>query len=162
MIWPGRRPTDPFLQRCVHESLRLHPASPVGWRLALAPIELRNGLRIEPGTLVVLDLEAANRDDTLVRPRRRAATTPTAPIPVGVSPWGHTFGGGVHACIGAELDGGVAWHDDAVESDHLYGTVAVMCEAVLAHGGRPDPDDPPQRDTTSARPHFGTYPVVFG
>ena len=68
----------------------------------------------------------------------------------------------MHACIGAELDGGVAWQDGSLEHDHLYGTVAVMSQAVLVHGGRPDPHDPPQLDATSARPHFGRYPVVFG
>ena len=32
-----------FLQRCVHESLRLHPASPVAWRRPTCPVSMRSG-----------------------------------------------------------------------------------------------------------------------
>lgn len=149
------------LQRCVHESLRLHPASPVAWRRALATVSLKTGVELPEGSLVVLDLLAANRDEAVFGPTA-AAYDPGRTVPDGVMPWGHTFGGGVHACIGAELDGGVAWFEAADAAQHLFGTVTIMAEAVLAAGGRPDPDDPPTLDTSSSRPHFGRYPVVFG
>ena len=77
-----------------------------------------------------------------------------------------SFGGGTHACIGAELDGGLEqtrMADGAAcpGDDHLYGTVAVMAHAFLAAGGRADPDDPAQLDSTSTRRHYTRYPVVF-
>lgn len=149
-----------FLQRGIHESLRLHPASPVAWRLALAPVTLKTGVTIPEGTLVILELEQANRDEDVFGPDA-GHYDPHRTLPDGIPPWGHTFGGGMHACIGAELDGGVAWHDGGDLDGHLYGTVAVMCASLLAHGARPDPDDPPRRDPSSARDHFGSYPVVF-
>jgi cytochrome P450 len=149
-----------FLQRCVHETLRLHPASPVSWRKAVEPVILSDGTELPVGELVVLDLETANRDPRLFGdyadrfdPHRQLAE--------GIPPWGHSFGGGVHACIGMELDGGLEPDPDLPPDEHLFGTVAVMVDAFLAAGGRPDPQQPPVLDPTSVRTHFSSYPVVF-
>ncbi len=148
-----------FTQRCVHESLRLHPASPVAWRTALAPVTFDNGTNAAEGTKLVLDLAAANRDPSVFggdadsyNPHRR--------LDPAIPPWGHTFGGGRHACIGAELDGGVAQEDGQLD-DHLFGTVAVITHAFLGLGGRPDPQNPPVVDPTTERLNFASYPVVF-
>ena len=51
-----------FLQRCVHETIRLQPSSPVAMRWALEPMTLLGGAEVEPGDKVVIDLMAANRD----------------------------------------------------------------------------------------------------
>lgn len=149
-----------YLQRCVHESLRLHPASPVAWRTALEDVELRDGVTIPAGTKVVLDLMAANRDPSVFgddaehfNPHRRPADG--APL------WGHTFGGGAHVCIGQELDAGIAEGQARDPQTHVFGMVPAMVEAMLRRGAERDPDDPPTRDTTSKRPHFGRYPVRF-
>lgn len=159
-----RAADDPqFVQRCVHETLRLHPASPVAWRRAVVPLSLADGTDVAPGDLLVLDLETANRDRALFGddaerfdPWRRPAE--------GVPAWGHSFGGGVHACIGMELDGGLECPAGPGPADdtHLFGTVAVMVSTVLANDGRPDPERPPVVDHNSSRIHFGSYPVVFG
>ena len=95
-----------FLQRCVLETLRLHPASPVAWRRAMARIELRSGVVLPEGALVEFDLEAANTDPQVWGPDA-TRFDPDRVLPEGVPPWGHSFGGGMHACIGMELDGGV-------------------------------------------------------
>ncbi len=155
-----RLSSDVFLQRCVHETFRLHPASPVASRRALAEVTLRDGRQIPAGASVQLDLRAANRD-VEVFGSDSASFDPDRPIPDGVQPWGHTFGGGMHACIGMELDGGTVWRDDA-PSDHVLGTVPLMVRALLDHGARPDPDRPATKDPHSARDHFSAYPVVFG
>ena len=152
-----------FLQRCVHETLRLHPASPVAWRRPTEPTVLASGLELAAGALVVLDIEAANRD-----PSRWGKDAdrfdPDRSVPNGVPPWGHSFGGGAHACIGAEFDGGMEVRSDAgpLDEAHLFGTVEVMVEALLRAGGRPDPERPPWRDPLSTRRHFAGYPVRFG
>ncbi len=150
-----------FVQRCVHESLRLDPASPVAWREALADVELA-GRAVPAGARIVLDLMAANRDAAVWGPTA-AQFDPHRHIPDGVSPWGLSFGGGTHACIGQELDGGLV--DGPIDSDstqRLYGTVAVMAHAVLSAGGRPDPAAPPVLDPASVRRHFSSYPILFG
>jgi hypothetical protein len=43
----------------------------------------------------------------------------------------------------------------------VMGTVTLMLQALLEHGAQPDPEQPPQRDPHSSRPHFGRYRVIF-
>ena len=151
------------LQRCVYETLRLHPASPVAQRRALAPIRLRGGVEIPDGAFVVLDLAAANRDPQVFD--HPDVYDPLREVPPEVPRWGHAFGGGMHACIGTELAGGVPAPDDPTPDqahEQVLGTVTLMLEALLTAGARPDRDAAPQRDPHSARDHFASYPVVFG
>ena len=157
------RLADPlFVQRCVHEALRLHPASPVAWRRALAHVTLKSGRRLPLGSLVELVLTMANTDLD-VWGADAADFDPDRAVPDGVAPWGHSFGGGAHACIGMELDGGVPPSlERGVEQEPVFGTVALMTQALLAHGARPDPGHPPMLDPSSQRENFASYPVVFG
>jgi len=168
--WGDRHPHDAarartdmfFLQRCAHEALRLYPASPIAFRRALAPVRLRSGVEIPAGAAVTLDLMAANRDEGVFGPDA-AEFNPHRLLPDGVAPWGHSFGAGTHACIGMELDGGL----DPAQSgddpgDHLFGTVTTLAAAVLRGGARPDPARPPEKDPDTSRPHFSSYPVIFG
>lgn len=157
-----RAATDPaFAQRCVHESLRLNPASPVAWREPLRTVSLRDGTVLPQGSRVVIDLGTVNRDPEVWGPDA-GVFNPHRTVPEGANAWGLSFGAGAHACIGAELDGGMEILDEGVpDDDHLYGTVAVMVTATLAASGRPDPDDPPVQDPHTRRPHFSSYPIVF-
>jgi cytochrome P450 len=148
-----------FLQRCVHESLRLHPASPVARRRALHDVELAGCGRVAEGDVIELDLERANRDPSIWGPDADRYE-PTRAVPEGVAPWGLTFGSGTHACIGMELDGGLAY-GEAAGGTHLFGTVTLIADAFLAAGARPDPAHPAQVDPGSTRHHFATYPVVL-
>lgn len=160
------RDDELVVQRFVHESLRLHPASPEARRVALADIELRTGTRIPAGRSVVIDLVQANRDTTVFGPDA-ASFDPYRSVPQDVPRWGLTFGHGFHACLGQELAGGVelsgvSGGGSGEMPDHLSGAVVVMAQSMLAHGVRADPDDPPALDPGSIRPHFGRYPVLFG
>lgn len=151
-----------FLQRCAHEALRLYPASPIAFRRALTAVRLRSGVEIPAGAAVTLDLMAANRDERVFG-ADADRFNPHRPLPDGVPPWGHSFGAGTHACIGMELDGGLdpaQTRDDP--GDHLFGTVTTLAAAVLAAGAGPDPSRPPQKDPDTSRPHFSSYPVIFG
>ncbi|MXZ31745.1 MAG: cytochrome P450 [Acidimicrobiia bacterium] len=153
---------DPaFAQRCVHESLRLNPASPVAWRQPLRTVQLRDGTLLPEGSRVVIDLASVNRDPAVWGPDA-GKFNPHRPVPEGANAWGLSFGAGAHACIGAELDGGMELLNGAEPGDdHLYGTVAVMVAATLAAGGGPDPANPPVQDPNTQRPHFSSYPIVF-
>jgi cytochrome P450 len=152
---------DPVrLQRFVHESLRLHPASPVAMRHAMADVELRTGTRIPSGELVALDLVAANRDPAVFGPDADRFDAERV-LPEEVAPWGLSFGHGVHACLGQELAGGLAFHGGDVVEHHLLGSIVVMAGVLLAHGARRDPDDPPVRDVTTTRDVFARYPVLL-
>lgn len=152
---------DPlFVQRCVHETVRLNPSSPVGMRWALSDVTLRSGLSVEAGGKLVIDLMSVNRDPSVFgdgagdfNPRRE--------LPEGVAPYGLSFGSGMHACIGQDMAGGLVPGTGTEAGEHLVGLVAVAVQATFEHGVTPDPDDPPVMDTTTKRPYWGRYPVLF-
>ena len=164
--WLAARPQDRTRladdgtrQRFVHESLRLHPASPVAVRVAVEDVELRSGLRIGRGERVVIDVAAANRDPAAVGPDGERFD-PHRPRADGVPPWGLSFGHGPHACLGRELAGGRPPDDDGADPA-LLGAITLLVGAVLAAGGRPDPHEPPTLDRSTTRHVWARYPVVF-
>lgn len=169
LTWLGEHPDqrqalvdDPvWLQRFAHESLRLHPASPVSLRHALADVELRDGTVLPEGSLVALDLVAANRDP-LVFGSDADRFDPERALPDDVAPWGLSFGHGVHACLGQELAGGLAFHDGDDLEHHLLGSIVVMSQVLLRHRARPDPDDPAEPDASTTRDVWARYPVLLG
>jgi len=150
-----------FVQRCMHESLRLNPASPMAYRTPLTDTELGDGTVLPEGSLVVLDLTAANRDVAIFG-ASGAAFDPHREVPDDIARWGMSFGAGAHACVGAELDGGLEIDPNRPSDEQLFGTVAVMAHAFLEAGGRQDPSNPPKLDPNSTRTHYSSYPVVFG
>lgn len=149
-----------FLQRCVHETVRLQPSSPIALRWALADIDLPDGTHVPKGARLTIDLMAANRDPEAFGVDADAFD-PHRVLAPGVSPWGLSFGLGMHACIGQDLAAGLDPRGQPVGDDHLYGLVPVAIRAVLDAGGRPDPADPPSMDPDSSRGYWGRYPVVF-
>lgn len=152
--------SDPvLLQRSVHESLRLHPASPVAQRRAETDTEVL-GQPVQQGDLVVVDLHQANRDADVFgvdadnfNPHRQ--------LPAGVWPWGLSFGYGTHACLGRDLDGGVVPKVGSDPATIQMGIVPLMVRTLLEHGAQWIPGQPPQPDPATTRPNFGVYPVSF-
>lgn len=157
----ARLPDDTlFLQRCVHESLRLHPASPVAWRTATCPFSLPTGTEVSEGDSVVVNLQQANKDATIFgddadtyNPHRRVAARKP--------PYGLTFGVGVHTCFGRELAGGALPTADTEPGSHPIGTVTNLLKTLLLHGATPDPANPPVADEDTQRANWGHYSVLF-
>jgi cytochrome P450 len=153
--------SDPlFVQRAMHETIRLEPSSPVAMRWALADIELRTGTRVPAGAKVVIDLTSVNRDPAVFG-EDAGEFNPWRPLPDRVSRWGLSFGSGMHACIGQDLAGGLPFAEGDSVEEHLHGLVPVAVQWMVNHGARPDPADPPRMDATTARPYWGHYPVLF-
>lgn len=150
---------DAHRQRFVHESMRLHPASPVAMRIATEETRLKSGRVLPSGETIAIGVEDANRDPDVfgAHPDR---FDPFRTIADGASPWGLSFGHGSHACLGQELAGGLE-PEDAAEH-HLLGAVALMAGTMLRAGARPDPADPATLDPATTRHMWGDYPVVFG
>lgn len=146
-------------QRFVHESLRLHPPSPVALRRALIDVRLGGATQVLAGTTVVIDVAAANRDPGVFGPSA-CEFDPYRVLPDGVPLWGLSFGTGFHACLGQELAGGVS-ADGLAQRAALHGSIAGMACQLLRYGARLDPEDPPQLDVESTRPHFGRYPILL-
>lgn len=153
---------DPIaMQRAVLEGLRLHPIMPVSKRVAEAEVT-SGGAVYEPGTVVVLDNETANRDTAAFgadADRFDPDRTPNA----GVARHGVGFGGGPHACIGRILAVGTPPPAAGVEAkpNHRLGLVPRLATMLAADGIRPDPDRQPALEANVSRIRFETYPVVL-
>ena len=153
---------EPFyLQRCVHESFRLHPASPVSKRRPLCPVHLPDGGDVGPEDMVVVDLFRANRqpdafgdDATSFNPQREKSPPHM--------PYGITFGVGVHSCLGKNLAAGDIPKANSDPANHQFGTVTLIARELLAHGARRDERQTPAQDLSTERETWLRYPIVFG
>jgi len=148
-------------QRFVHESMRLHPASPVALRIADDDVTLRSGRVLPRGEPITISVHDANRDP-IVFPGHADRFDPYREVGDGVAPWGLSFGHGTHACLGQELASGLE-PDEALDHhhNHLLGSVAVMAGVMLRAGARPDPHDRARLDATTTRVVWERYPVRF-
>jgi cytochrome P450/ferredoxin len=147
-----------FLQRCIHEMVRLNPSSPVAMRWAVEDVELDNGELLPKGSKVVVDLAAVNRDTSVFGPDA-ADFNPYREVPQGVGPFGLSFGAGMHVCIGQDLAAGVLGGDD--ESTHLFGLVTIAVQKLFDADVRFDPDNPAVPDATTKRPYWASLPVLL-
>jgi cytochrome P450 len=146
-----------FAKTLVHEGIRLHPSSPEYMRRATRDVRLDSGVEIGQGRRVLLDLMRANRDTTVFG-GDAAAFRPGRELPRHVPPWGVSFGGGMHFCMGQELAAGSPV--GARDRDRTVGTVTLMLHEFLAAGLRPDPDRAPELSSETVRHVWATYPVV--
>ena len=151
---------DAFLQRCVHESLRLHPASATAWRTASEPVTLAGGTDIPAGGTVIIDLMSANLEPELFG-EDAASFNPHRKIAHRIPPFGLTFGIGIHTCFGRDIAGGLGQPRDAAQALHI-GTLSNLLKSLLANHARPDPDAPPVADTATERRNWGSYPLLIG
>lgn len=158
--WPDvaareRLRLDPiYLQRCVHESFRLHPASPVAWR------QPEDACPMSGEGRVVLDFAAANRQRDLFGPTADEFD-PDRIYPEGIPSWGLTFGFGMHMCLGRDLDGGVLPGPGTDPSKHQYGIVTQLIRTLLDREVRADPERPAVQDVNTLRKNFASYPVLL-
>ena len=153
---------DPiFLQRCVHESMRLHPASPVAWRKPTCPIELDKEIRMNQDDLLIMDLHTANRDKEIFGIDAEEFN-PYRKLDPNQSIWGLTFGIGLHLCFGRDLDGGLIPDEKTLPKKHQYGIVTLLVRKLIENKVRLDPDNKPLKDLNTERPNWGSYPVLFG
>jgi cytochrome P450 len=150
-----------FVQRCVHESLRLHPSSPIAQRKPLCPVQLPTGQQANPEDTVVVDLFHANRQ-TGTFGADAATFNPHRQLPPIQPPYGVTFGVGIHTCLGRNLAAGEAAKAGTDPATHQYGTVTLLALALIANNARPNPASAPQREVNIAREAWASYPVLIG
>jgi cytochrome P450 len=151
-----------FVQRAVQEALRTRPTNPLIHRRALRDTVIR-GREIAEGTRVLLDTISANSDAS-VYGEDAAGFNPHRVYPPGMPPYGTSFGGGIHLCMGRTLAVGLPVREPAWTPDenHLYGLVSQAVQALVRRGVRPDPERPPVRDEQTTRwTRWADYPVVF-
>ncbi len=153
---------DPALvQRFVHESFRLNPASPIAARIALSPTEFLDGQRADIGDRVVISLRGANR--SIERFGSDAAQfNPFRQLPRGVGETGITFGSGMHACLGKALAAGMlSTKTTGSVQEQQLGMVTYIGHRLLTRGMVRDPDREARLDKAIARETWALYPVLF-
>ena len=146
-----------FIQKCVLESIRLHPSSPIAARKTLCPMDV-DSKKLEENSKVVIDLQSANRSKTIFG-EDADSFNPNRNLPKGQSRYGLSFGQGMHACLGLNLAAGVLPNEDK-PVDHM-GTVALIVQSLFKRGMDRDPGEIPEKDKTTARDLWGYYPVIF-
>ena len=166
--WIGDRPADAmrltedrvFVRRCILETLRLAPISPIASRWATKDFRLGDGTEIGEGDCVHIDIRQANRD-VEVFGADADVFMPDRGIPTDVPRHGFSFDHGMHHCIGQELAVGIEPDVDDGFEHRLFGLVGVVIQELLRLGVRRDPDDPPVIDPLSERGAYSLYPVLL-
>ena len=150
-----------FLQRCVHESMRLHPASPVAWRRSECPVNLGKNINMKKNDLIIMDLHEANQDKSIFGSDSNIFN-PDRVVSKNQFLWGLTFGIGLHMCFGRDLDGGVIPDEKTDPNNHQYGIVALLVQKILDENGYPDDKNKPKADLNTERSNWASYPIIFG
>ena len=153
--------SDPvYLQRCMHESMRLHPSSPTAMRRPTCPFHTTDGTILNKSDTLVIDLMASNRDVSIFGLDANEHN-PERNLPSGVPPYGLSFGKGMHACIGVNLAAGVVPKKDSDPATHQYGIITLIAKKLLEYGVTPDKNNPGVVDTSTARNNWSSYPILF-
>jgi len=150
-----------FLQRCVHESMRLHPASPVAWRKSTCSINLEKEINLKKDDLLIMDLYKANRSKEIFG-KDANNFNPFRELDSQQNLWGLTFGIGLHLCFGRDLDGGLLPEKNTNPDTHQYGIVTLLIKKLFEHNVQLDLDNLPEEDEKTERPNWGKYPIIFG
>jgi len=154
--------SDPlFLQKCVHESMRLHPASPVAWRKSTCAINLEKEINLKKDDLLIMDLHTANRSKEIFG-KDANSFNPFRKLDSQQNLWGLTFGIGLHLCFGRDLDGGLIPEKNTNPDTHQYGIVTLLIKKLFEHKVQLDPNNLPKEDEKTERPNWGKYPIIFG
>jgi cytochrome P450 len=151
--------TDPdFLHRAAAESLRLHQTAPVRFRTALRDVALSTGRKVAKDEMIALRVPPANLEDGVFG-AHGDRFNPYREAPVGVQPWGMTFGVGIHACLGRNLVTGMKNAGDQKYGTH--GTIVRIVKALYDLGAEFDPSDPPARPVGSFHDTYERMPVIL-
>ena len=149
-----------FLQKCVFETLRLHPASPVAWRKAVSPSKILEKKNIKEGDHIIVDLWNSNRDIS-VYGIDATKYNPYREISKNYPPWGLTFGVGSHSCLARVLDGGEIPKEGTDINKHNFGLITCFMKSLLDSGAKISQKDIPHLDSKTERQNWGEYPIIF-
>jgi hypothetical protein len=157
----ARPAADPFfIQRCVHEALRLYPSSPIAKRRPDCPMNIPPIGEVGAGDDVVIHLDQANRDEDAFG-ADAGSFCPHRAADGRISPYGLSMGIGMHTCLGLNLAVGAVPKAGADPATHHFGTVPMIVSALVAAGVRPHPGQAAIRDETTTRATWSRFPVAF-
>lgn len=146
---------DDFMQRAVHEALRLHPPNYALYRVALRTSTV-GGRTMEQGTVVMLDIGAASRDTNSFGPDA-AEFDPHRVLRGPVRTFGMAFGGGATHVHWARARGRrrcrcvVGWRDRCHPGAR---------QDFDSRGVTLDPSSPPRLRQDTSRGGYAGLPVI--
>jgi cytochrome P450 len=149
-----------FLREATHETLRLYPTTPALIRRAAVDVALSGGRRVAAGDSLYLDLAAANRDKSVFGADADMFIPGRVP-PERSRPYGLSFGGGAHMCIGRALATGGAYLQAEEPEAAVAGVVPCLLHEFFDAGVEVDTVNPPRMVPNTPRHKFATFPVVF-
>ena len=149
-----------YLQRCIHESMRLHPSSPTAMRRPTCPYQTNDGKTLNNSDTLVINLMEANRDVSVFGLDAKEHN-PERNLPSGVPPYGLSFGKGMHACIGVNLAAGIIPKEDTDPLTHQYGIITLTAKKLLEHGAVPNKNKLGVVDRSTVRNNWSSYPILF-
>ena len=149
-----------FLGRCVAESLRLHPVSPVAWRRVVKHYRMSSGIWLEEDDCVVINLNRVNRDPAVFG-EDAESFQPRRVVSQGVPHFGLTFGAGIHACPFNRFVGASATTSGYPAMDVSRGLLFQLVRRIMKAGAVPDPERPGRMDETTERRFWASYPLVI-
>ena len=149
-----------YLQRCIHESMRLHPSSPTAMRRPTCPYQTNDGKTLNNSDTLVINLMEANRDVSVFGLDAKEHN-PERNLPSGVPPYGLSFGKGMHACIGVNLAAGIIPKEDTDPLTHQYGIITLTAKKLLEYGAAPNKNKPGVVDRSTVRNNWSSYPILF-
>jgi cytochrome P450 len=147
-----------FCRRAASEALRLHPPNPGLIRNILEPMTLPSGRELHEGEFVFVDLRTAGRDRSIFGDDADEFD-PTRDVPDGAQPFGFTFGGGPHMCIGRTLT--IGDHGAKEDPEAPQGVLVQLLHELYSWGLRRDDRHEPRFREALGRDDFETFPVVF-
>lgn len=149
-----------FLRRCVWESLRLHPPTPELHRKRTCPVHRKSRAETFETGDVKVDRFEVDQDPMMFGALAQQFDPHRAPPPSGWL-YGVTFGLGTRACLGRILLAGTPIQPDSDLDDAENGNTHLIVRALLDHGARPDPSNPPLMDTSNTRRNWRVYPLLL-
>ena len=149
-----------YLQRCIHESMRLHPSSPTAMRRPTCPYQTNDGKTLNNSDTLVINLMEANRDVSVFGLDAKEHN-PERNLPNGVPPYGLSFGKGMHACIGVNLAAGIIPKKDTDPLTHQYGIITLTAKKLLEYGAVPNKNKLGVVDRSTVRNNWSSYPILF-
>jgi cytochrome P450 len=147
-----------FCRQAASEALRLHPPNPGLLRYMTAPLTLPSGLRLDEGEFVFLDIRRSGRDPSIYG-ENAGEFDPRRKVAKGIWPFGFTFGGGSHMCIGRTLSIGDA--GASADPRAPQGVLTRLLHELYRWGVRLDPGRPPRFRPDTARDDYDVFPVRF-
>ncbi len=102
----------------------------------------------------------ANRD-AAVFGEDAAGFNPHRALAGSTTPYGVSFGLGMHACLGRNLAVGIPPRGETDPASHHYGVIPLIIAELLRYDIAPNSAEAPEMDKATGRPNWGRYPVLL-